>query len=627
MKSFWAFFARAECRSVTRIIAVFLLSTIAAQAQTYIFGRLNLAVGSGAFSVAAGDFNGDGILDLASVAQGNNTVSVLLGKTDGTFKPLVSYPTGPAPTAVVVGDFNGDGNLDLAVTNGNCVYVYPSYDCGPSTVSILLGNGDGTFRPHFDYSAGTQPSSLVAGDFNGDRKLDLAIGNADGSVSVLLGNGDGTFQTQTVYAACGGQALTIGDFNGDGKLDLAVACPQSVSVLLGNGDGTFRKHLDSGAGGDALAAGDFNGDGHLDLVVTGDYFYTSVLLGRGDGTFVLNATYPGGASAVIGDLNGDGKADLVIAGGGGINFSNGSVAVLVGNGDGTFQPGVQYGAVPTGLVPVDIALLADFNGDGKLDLAVASSQCALFTCPTTGPGAVSILLGLGDGTFLGEQEYAFPPGAGTVISADFNGDGKPDLAAQGGNGLGVFLGNGDGTFQAEVPTTLTQPPGEIAAGDFNGDGKADLATVFSNCVNNICSPGDAVVLIGNGDGTFQPPVEYTVGLGPQNLAVGDFNGDGKPDLAVSGPNIVSILLNNGDGTFKPHVDYPTGGSPGQIATGDFNGDGKLDLVVIEPSGQSTVSLLLGNGDGTFGAIWTTLYLASSSMNLQWATSTETANST
>jgi hypothetical protein len=595
------------------VILLFLLSAAAAHAQTYIFGRADFAVGSAPFAVTAGDFNGDGIVDLVSVNQGDNTVSVLLGNLDGTFSPEATYPTGPAPTAVVAGDFNRDGNLDLAVTSGNCVFDGTSdmVNCGPGSISILLGNGDGSFQPHFDYPTGVDPASVVAGDFNGDGKLDLAIANgSDSTLSVLFGNGDGTFQPQVVHATAlqvvsnpesASGSLVIGDFNGDHKLDLAVACNQVVSVLLGNGDGTFQKHVDSGPGGFALAASDFNRDGNLDLVVNGN-FGTNVLLGKGDGTFVINASYPGGDGVAAADLNGDGKPDLVIAG---FGSNNSPVAVLLGNGDGTFQTAVGYATATVG----EYVLISDLNGDGKLDLAVAGPGCGNYACGIGNPGgSVSVLLGFGDGTFVGETNYPFQSAnpASQAISADFNGDGKPDIAAitsfppPGPTPLGVYLGKGDGTFQAEVVTSLTQSAGGFAAGDFNGDGKADLATVFSNCVNNNCLPGDAVVLLGNGDGTFQPPVEYTVGLQPEYVAVGDFNGDGKPDLAVSNfsANTVSILLNKGDGTFQPHVDYLAGSNPGWNATGDFKGHGILDLVVVD-SGANTVSILLGNGDGTF----------------------------
>jgi hypothetical protein len=307
---------------------------------------------------------------------------------------------------------------------------------------------------------------------------------------------------------------------------------------------------------------------------------------------------------IAADLNGDGKPDLVVAQGGDPqnNFSIYSIAVLLGNGDGTFQPAALYG---TAIYP-SYLLIADFNGDEKFDLAVADPGCPLFSCSTG--GTVSILLGFGDGTFVGQTDYSFGGNPYQVISADFNGDGKPDIAAAGGGlaPLGVFLGNGNGSFQPEVQTPLTQSAGGIAAGDLNGDGKADLASVFSNCTNGSCLPGDALVFISNGDGTFQPPVEYTVGLQSENVygnvAVGDFNGDSKLDLAVAnfGANTVSILLNNGNGTFQSHVDYPAGSGPTSIATGDFDGDGILDLAILN-SKANTISILLGNGNGTFTA--------------------------
>jgi hypothetical protein len=341
-----------------------------------------------------------------------------------------------------------------------------------------------------------------------------------------------------------------------------------------------------------LATGDFNGDGKLDLVAVN--YQTEIFLGNGDGTFTLNSTDAAIGVPAVGDLNGDGKPDLVVV----ESSSIGSISVLLGNGDGTLQPAVQYGVAT---YSAD-AILADFNGDGKLDLGVAVPGCLLFSCVAGMNGKLSTLFGLGDGTFLGDLLPA--NSFSSSISADFNGDGKLGLAGDvpfdvGPTPLDVLLGNGNGTFQSPLITSLADPTGGIASGDFNGDGKTDLATVFPNCEGNSgCLPGDAVVLIGNGDGTFQSPVEYAVGLMPEYLAVGDFNGDSKRDIVVSNTtsSTISILLNRGDGTFQPHVDYTTGANPVMIATGDFNGDGNLDIANSDGPG---LSVLLGNGDGTF----------------------------
>ena len=241
------------------------------------------SVGRFPTSVTAGDFNGDGNLDLAVINLGSHNVSVLLGNGDGTFRAAANYDVGFFPHSVTSGDFNGDGKPDLAVASS-----------GSNNVSILLGNGDGTFQAALSYGVGRAPVSVTSADFNGDGKLDLVAANGsfdtfapEGSVSVLLGNGDGTFQAAVNYDV-GFLPLSVmsGDFNGDGKLDLAVANQKSnsVSVLLGNGDGTFRVAVSysAGTGPASVTSGDFNGDGKLDLVTANTYGNNvSILLDTG----------------------------------------------------------------------------------------------------------------------------------------------------------------------------------------------------------------------------------------------------------------------------------------------------------------------------------------------------------
>lgn len=549
-------------RFVSRVIFL-LLITFAAQAQTYIFGRADFGVGSVPTSIATGDFNGDGITDLAVTNSNDNTVSILLGKPDGTLAPQVTYATGPEPVAVVTGDFNGDGSLDLAVSSGNCqapVKPLAAPVCGPGTLSILLGNGDGTFQSHIDYSAGKLPTSVVAADFNGDGKLDLAVANAnDSTVSVLLGNGNGTFQAQAVYPMATSspywQSVVVGDFNRDGKLDLAVSCYGGVSALLGKGDGTFQSHRDSVVSlvnGYSLAAGDFNQDGKLDLAVTGVGGGLVILLGMGDGTFFLNNTYAGGSFVTATDVNGDGKLDLVVSQDGDQFQSPYAAALMLGNGDGSFQAPVVLG---TGSLALG-SLVADINGDGNLDLVFADSGCGIqrqASCsnPPSGiqppPGTISVLLGLGNGNFVGTANYGIP--SSSITSADFNGDGKLDLATINDSAsAAILLGNGDGTFLPAVAYATGAVSVSIAAADLRNNGIQDLVAANPNCTNTSCPPGSVSVLLGNGNGTFLPPANYVVGLSPATAAAGNFRNNGKLDLAVINTlsGTVSVLLGNGD---------------------------------------------------------------------------------
>jgi FG-GAP-like repeat len=382
----------AEQRCAARRVGVLLLTCAlshAAQATVGFKSAVSYPVGTAPLAVAVGDFNGDAKPDLAVANSGNpgagddGNVSILLGNGDGTFQTALSVAAGKNPFSIAVGDFNGDGRLDVVVANSG---INPAGGWLAGTVSVLLGNGDGTFHTHVDYATGIDPVSVVLGDFNGDHVLDLAVAAGSNSVvSVLLGNGDGTFQPHVVYAGGHPTAVAIADFNRDGKADLVVAGAFTggvVGILEGNGDGTFQPAVGYSPEccfGKSVASGDFNGDGNADLVISrvtaqlGSY--ASVLLGDGDGTFSQPSTldtFSAGCSAgspFVADFDGDGKLDVAVTvgGHGAEGFCLGGPAetmlVFKGNGDGTFQPPTSFSTTSGNL-----AAAADLDGDKAPDL-------------------------------------------------------------------------------------------------------------------------------------------------------------------------------------------------------------------------------------------------------------------
>ena len=406
--------------------------------------------GTEAGFVAAADVNSDGYPDLlAANSYVSNTIGVRLGKGDGTFWDVAKFGSGGGgPLSIVPVDLNGDGKLDLVVLNQG-----PCYACtGDSVVSILLGKGTGKFQTAVTYDAGgvgaggIGPSQLAVADMNRDGKLDIIVslcapagsscGDGNGVVSVLLGNGDGTFRPALTHNSGSSSTqggLAVGDVNGDGKPDVLITnqCASSgdcsrgaVGVLLGNGDGTVRRaviYATAGWSANGIVAADVNGDGKLDVLVAGcglsDCWVpngtVTVLLGKGDGTFQAPIAYDSGGrdanGLAVADLNGDGELDVVVA-----NTVDRSVGVLLGNGDGTFQSPLAF---PTSSGTFDYSVaVSDLDGDGKLDVLVSNCGGKGTGCGGRDSGTVGVLLSYGPVTQTGLTTSESPSLVGQLVT-------------------------------------------------------------------------------------------------------------------------------------------------------------------------------------------------------------------
>lgn len=581
--------------------------------------------------IQVADVNGDGIPDIIG---GNETdrIQVFFGRSDGTFAPgPITTPPVAAFTNLISGDFNGDGVVDIALAAGL------DGDPEPQGIQFLFGSKSGTFTAGSFYVAATEKAArnLVSGDFNNDGILDFALQGELG-VWTYLGTGEGALAAPTLTPISGDPlfALQAGDLNGDGNLDLVSDNDVGFYILLGNGNGTFEtpQEIKTSFLPSSFAVADVNQDGRLDVVVVSNGLSESyIYFGKGNGTFTspVPVALPGGTAIAVGDLNGDGIPDLAdnlgyVAFGKGkgaftqsayfptsqsgdfigynvliaplrpegppdiLASSGGVVSVLLNNGKGTFEDGVST----TDPVAGSCGFISDVNHDGKPDLVLQNVNSTVTVLFGTGKEAAPFTIG--PASDLASNNC----GAG----GDLNGDGYPDLLLPVANGqtanagqLFTYFGNADGTFTVGPSTVQLSQLGNVALADFNGDGILDYAMSTNE------------LAFGNGDGSFGTPAPFfrpIAGIGGQ-IIVGDLNGDGLPDIVIINENsTIFFLLNDGDGMFRQAMigSERLPDIPDYATIGDVNGDGYPDVVCGGADGGVMIFLNNGKGELTYSAV-------------------------
>jgi len=593
-------------------------------------GPPSLTIDAPGESSVPGDWNGDGKLDLAT-SNSDGSVTVLLGRGNGTFVSATTYTSGlearqmrPGLSSIVTGDLDKNGTLDLVVANRE-----------GTALSVLLGKSDGTFAAGTTYELGDMLNALVLGDFDDDQLTDIVAADLSGNVTVLHGKGNGSFGDRAVTPVSDyARSMVADDLNGDGHLDLVVLCYTELVVLHGKGDGSFVKAqvFPVFLSNVQVHLADFDADGHADLavVVSCDMSAISqtsvkIFLGRADGTFADGVKYYTGEGCldriILADLNGDGAIDVVTS----------PSQALLGKGDGTFGPETQ----PTQANGGSLLSVGDWNGDGKPDLATVSEHTiavrlgngdgsfgsSAVYATAVGPGSlvledldqdavldiaaatfdsrsgnastVAVLLGAGDGSFRAHVDSPSLPPTRRPIAVDLNGDGVQDLVTLNGNtAVGVLLGKGQAQFAPQVTWKTAYDIAGFAAGDLNGDGYVDLALANDQSAT-------LTFLFGRGDGTFASERHWNVaGRRPSDLTLIDANGDAVPDIALVSyeTGTLNLLLGNGDGTFRPDRQFPTFEHHASITSADLNADGRADLVTWN---STSLSIHLGAGDGGF----------------------------
>jgi len=623
--------------------------------------RVDFTTGTSPSSVAIGDLDGDGKPDLAVANTGVSRVSVFRNTSSsgsivaGSFAARVDFTTGTSPISLAIGDLDGDGKPDLAVANqlAHTVSVFRNTSTSGSIVA-------GSFAAKVDFTTGNNPQEVVIGDLDGDGKPDLAVANNNSSTVSVLRNTStsgsivaGSFAATIDFTTgTNPRSVAIGDLDGDGKPDLAVANFNSNSISVFHNTstsgsivaGSFAAKVDFTTGaGPRVSLGDLDGDGKPDLAVANQnsnnvsvFRNTSTIGSIVAGSFAAKVDFTTGSAPLpvaIGDLDGDGKPDLAVA-----NFSSTSISVLRNN--PVFPPKITSFTPTSGAVGAIVTITGTgfnttpannivFFGATRATVTAATATSLTVTVPTGATfGAITVL---NTGTSLAAYSTqffnpTFSPNKGSITTADFSakvdfttganpfsvaigdldGDGKPDLAVvnQSSNSISVYRNTSNsgsivaGSFAAKVDFIIGTLPTSVAIGDLDGDGKPDLAVANreSNTISvfrNTSTSGSIVA------GSFAAKVDFTTGTNTQPIlvAIGDLDGDGKPDLAVANQNSASVSLfrntsTSGSivaGSFAAKVDFTTGTTPRSIAIGDLDGDGKPDLAVAN-NGSASVSV-------------------------------------
>lgn len=533
--------------------------------------------------VAVGDLNGDGVPDIVTADSASKTMSVLIGNADGTYQPRKVYPVGQNPSDVALVDLDHDGNLDAIVTNND-----------DNTVTIWWGKGDGTFSSSTLLATASGPHRIVTGDIDGDGNIDIAIVDWTGTAATIFyGDGKRHFTTQTLGSWGAPDSIAIGDLNGDGKPDIVIG-GERETVWVNQGNRQFKQagNFQPGFHSDSIFIADINHDGKGDVIAASQHEpVMTILYGNGDGTLddntndIVSYGLSGAATDMkLIDLNNDGSLDAVVSYG-----TSGTISVLMGTADGHFLAR-QDSTITTGVNRIARANL----GNGNIDLVGVS----------TSTGAAFLFYG-NPGIALGAA-VTYPVGnspAGLAVG-DLNGDGSPDIVTVNGvdNTISVLLGSINGAYGSRSDFSVGISPRRVQLADFNDDGRLDAATVNSGS-------GNVTVLLGTGTGIFGAQSSVAAGISPTDLTVANLNGakDGLgkliQDIAVADPGSgqVITLINSGTGTFTAGTSLAVSGTPFAIASGDLEGNGNQDLVVTEATGNK-VAVLHNDGTGNFSLL-------------------------